>query len=103
MIKKVMDQPKEVTDRVKKLTHSDWAGGFGAWRFETSGSIQLTRSESPRALRLRSAKGLVKTLSSSFDSLRTNGAVAEIIGDFPFMLSPVDALIELFSTIDYRV
>jgi hypothetical protein len=37
-----------------------------------------------------------KTLRSSFENLRTNGGEVEIIGDFPFMLSLVEAFIVVF-------
>ena len=40
-----------------------------------------------------------KTFRSSFESLRTNGGADEIIGDFPFMLSPVEAFLGFFSRI----
>jgi hypothetical protein len=43
---------------------------------------------------------LLKTPRSSFESLRTNGGVDEIIGDFPLMLSPVEAFIRFFSRIE---
>ena len=42
---------------------------------------------------------LLKNLRSSFESLRTNGGAGEIIGDFPFMLSLVEAFIGFFSRI----
>ena len=42
---------------------------------------------------------LLKNLRSSFESLRTNGGASEIIGDFPFMLSLVEAFIGFFSRI----
>ena len=42
---------------------------------------------------------LLKTLRSSFEGLRTNGGEVEIFGDFPFMLSLVDAFIGFFSRI----
>jgi len=43
---------------------------------------------------------LLKNLRSSFESLRANGGAVEIIGDFPFMLSRVEAFIGFFSTIE---
>jgi hypothetical protein len=43
---------------------------------------------------------LLKNLRSSFENLWTSGGVVEIIGGFPFMLSPVEAFfIEFFSKI----
>jgi hypothetical protein len=42
---------------------------------------------------------LLKTLRSSFESLRTNGGAVEISGDFPFMLSLVEAFIGFFGRI----
>src|SRR3990172_7072123 len=42
---------------------------------------------------------LLKNLRSSFESLRTNGGASEIIGNFPFMLSLVEAFIGFFSRI----
>jgi hypothetical protein len=36
---------------------------------------------------------LLKTLPSSFENLRMNGRTVEIIGDFPFMLSLVEAFL----------
>jgi len=45
---------------------------------------------------------LLKNLRSSFESLRTNGGASEIIGDFPFMLSLVEAFIGFFSRIILR-
>ncbi len=41
----------------------------------------------------------LKTLRSSFESLRTNGGACEIVGDFPFMLSTVEAFLGFFSGI----
>ena len=46
---------------------------------------------------------LRKTLRSSFECLRTNGGVVEIIGEFPFMLSQVEAFLGFFSRIKYQV
>jgi hypothetical protein len=43
---------------------------------------------------------LLKNLRSSFESLRTNGGALEILGDFPFMLSPVEAFLGFFSRIN---
>jgi len=43
---------------------------------------------------------LLKNLRSSFESLRTNGGAVEIIRDFPFMLSLVEAFLGFFSRID---
>jgi hypothetical protein len=40
-----------------------------------------------------------KTPRSSFENLRTNGARVEIVGDLPFMLSPVEAFLEIFSRV----
>ena len=42
---------------------------------------------------------LLKNPRSSFENLRTNGGAIEIIGDFPFMLSLVEAFIGFFSRI----
>ena len=36
---------------------------------------------------------LLKNLRSSFENLRTNGGAVEMIGDFPFMLSIVEAFL----------
>ena len=42
---------------------------------------------------------LLKTLRSSFENLRTNGGGAEMVGEFPFMLSLVEAFLGFFSRI----
>jgi hypothetical protein len=42
----------------------------------------------------------LKNPRSSFENLRTNGGAIEIIGDFPFMLSLVEAFIGFFSRIE---
>jgi hypothetical protein len=42
-----------------------------------------------------------KTLCLSFESLGTNGATFEIIGDFPFVLSLVEAFPGFFSRITF--
>jgi hypothetical protein len=42
---------------------------------------------------------LLKNSRSSFENLRTNGARFEIVGDLPFMLSPVEAFLEIFSRV----
>jgi hypothetical protein len=42
---------------------------------------------------------LLKNSRSSFENLRTNGARVEIVGDLPFMLSPVEAFLEIFSRV----
>jgi hypothetical protein len=42
---------------------------------------------------------LLKNLRSSFESLRTNGGALEIIGNFPFTLSYVEAFLGFFSRI----
>ena len=44
-------------------------------------------------------KILLKNLRSSFENLRTNGGALEMIGDFPFMLSQVEAFFGFFSRI----
>jgi hypothetical protein len=44
---------------------------------------------------------LLKNSRSSFENLRTNGARVEIVGDLPFMLSPVEAFLEIFSRVPY--
>jgi hypothetical protein len=41
---------------------------------------------------------VLKNLRSSFEG--TNGGAVEIVGDFPFMLSLVEAFIESFSRIE---
>jgi hypothetical protein len=42
-----------------------------------------------------------KPLRSSFESLRTNGGWVEIIGEFPLMLSVVEAFMGVFSRITF--
>jgi hypothetical protein len=42
---------------------------------------------------------LLKNPRSSFETLKTNGGAIEIIGDFPFMLSLVEAFLGFFSGI----
>jgi hypothetical protein len=42
---------------------------------------------------------LLKNLRSSLDSLRTKRGAVKIVGDFPFMLSIVEAFLGFFSRI----
>jgi len=49
---------------------------------------------------LYSYGALAVKLGIPHTSLRTNGGAAEIIGDFPFMLSLVEAFVEFFSRIE---
>jgi hypothetical protein len=43
---------------------------------------------------------LLNNLRSSFETLRTNGGPVEIMGDFSFMLSLVEAFLRFFSRIN---